>query len=98
MAVTVVARNMEYWLTHIKAHIESGTSKETIWSFPMLLKGVAYIEDASAESVCMFARSSALANSARRAHWPKTCQGDIASKVKHFGVPLSGDLLFSSDL
>lgn len=99
MAVTVVARNMEYWLTQIKAHIEAGTPKETILaSFPMLLKGVAYIADASAESVRMSARSSALTNSARRALWLKTWQGDSASKVKLCGIPLTGDLLFGPGL
>lgn len=90
MAMTVVARNMEYWLTQIKAHIEAGTPKETILSsFPTLLKGVAYMADASAESVRMSARSSALANSARRALWLKTWQGDTGSKSKLCGIPLT---------
>lgn len=89
---------MEYWLTHTKVHIASGTSKEKILYFPMLLTGVAYIADASVESVRMSARSSALANSARRALWLKTCQGDSASRVKRCGVPITGDLLFSSRL
>lgn len=99
MASTVVARNMEYWLTQIKAHIEAGTPKETILSsFPMLLKGIAYLADASAESVRMSARSAALSNSARRALWLKTWQGDTASKVKLCGIPLTGDLLFGPGL
>lgn len=62
MAVTVVARNVEFWLTQIQAHIEEGTPKEQISSFPTLLKGIAYIADASAESVRMAVRSSALTN------------------------------------
>ncbi|PIO30776.1 hypothetical protein AB205_0160780, partial [Aquarana catesbeiana] len=99
MAVTVVVHNMEHWLTHIKAHIEAGTAKETILSsFPMLLKGVAYIADASAESVRMSAGSSALANSVNRALWLKNWQGDNALKIK-LAEPLSWeDLLFGLDL
>lgn len=98
-AVKVVARNMEYWLTQIKAHIKAGTPKEKILSsFPMLLRGVAYIADASAESVSMSARSSVLANLARRALWLKTWQGVNVSKVNICGIPLTGDLLFGPDL
>ncbi|XP_073471260.1 extracellular calcium-sensing receptor-like [Aquarana catesbeiana] len=99
MAATVVARNMEYWLTQIRAHIEAGTPKEMILtSFPMLLKGVAHIADALAESVRMSSRSAALTNSARKALWLKTWQGDSASKVKLCGIPLTGDLSFRPGL
>lgn len=89
----MVAQNLEHWLTQIQAYVEAGTAKETILSFfPMLLKGVAYIADASVESVRMSA------NSARRALWLKTWQGDSASKVKLCGIPLTGDLLFGPGL
>lgn len=99
MAVTVVAHNLEHWLSQIQAHIEAGTAKETILSsFPTILRGVAYIADASAESVCMSVRNAALANSARRALWLKMWPGDSASKVKLCRVPLMGDLLFGPDL
>ena len=99
MAATVVARNMEHWLTQLKAHIEAGTPKETVLaSFTTLLSGIAYLADASAESIRMSARSSALSNSARRALWLKTWQGDNASKVKLCGIPLTGDLLFGPGL
>ena len=99
MAATVVARNLEHWLLQIKAHIEAGTPKETILSsFPTLLSGVRYLADASAESIRMSARSAALSNSARRALWLKTWQGDSASKVKLCGIPLTGDLLFGPGL
>lgn len=64
----------------------------------MLLRGLAYVANSSAESVRMSARSSALANSARRALWLKTWQGDIASTVKLCGIPLTGDLLFGPGL
>lgn len=59
--VTVVARNMEFWFTQIQAHTEGGTPKEQILSsFPTLLKGISSFADASAESLRMAARSSAL--------------------------------------
>ena len=99
MAATVVARNLEHWLTQVKAHIESDTPKETLLaSFPTLINGVKYLADASAESIRMSARASALSNSARRALWLKTWQGDSASKVKLCGIPLTGDLLFGPGL
>ncbi|XP_040203676.1 uncharacterized protein LOC120935688 [Rana temporaria] len=59
LAVTVVARNLEHWLSKIQEHIEADTDKDTILaSFPTILKGVAYIADASAESVRMSASLS----------------------------------------
>ena len=99
MAVTVVARNMEFWLNHLQTHIEEETVKEQILSsFPTIMRGIAYIADASAELVRMAARSSALANSTRRALWLKTWQGDCASKTKLCGIPFTGDLLFGPGL
>lgn len=64
----------------------------------MLLKVVRYMADASAESIRMSARSSALINSPRRALWLKTWSGDLASKVKLCGIPFTGDLLFGPEL
>lgn len=54
--------------------------------------------DVSAETVRMFARSSALVISARRALWVKTCSGDSASKVKLCELPFEGDLVFGPSL
>lgn len=73
MASTVVARNLECWIETLKRHIEACTSrKELLESFPLMLKAVKYMADASAESVKMSVSSSALVNSARRAIWLKT--------------------------
>lgn len=63
-------------------------------SFLILFKTVGYIADASAESARMAARSSALANSARRALWLKAWSGDAASKSRLCSLPIHGDLLF----
>ncbi|XP_077319390.1 uncharacterized protein LOC143941218 isoform X2 [Lithobates pipiens] len=99
MAATVVARNLECWVEKLKSHIEAGTPrKDLLESFPLILNAVKYMADASAESVKLAARSSALVNSARRAVWLKTWSGDTASKVKLCGLPFSGDLLFGPDL
>lgn len=99
MAATVVARNLECWLEQLKNHVVAGTSrKDLLESFPTLLKAVKYMADASAESIRMSARSSALVNSARRALWLKTWSGDSASKVKLCGIPFSGDLMFGPEL
>ena len=99
LASTVVARNLEHWLDKLKSHIEAGTPrKDLLETLPVLLKAVGYMADASAESVKMSARSSALIISARRALWVKTWSGDAASKVKLCGLPFEGDLVFGSGL
>ncbi|PIN88341.1 hypothetical protein AB205_0081150 [Aquarana catesbeiana] len=99
MASTVVARNLEHWLEQLKAHIEAGTPrKDLLETLPVLMRAVGYIADASAESVRMSARSSALINSTRRALWVKTWTGDTASKTKLCGLPFEGDLVFGPGL
>lgn len=99
MASTVVARNLEHWLEQLKIHIEAGTPrKDLLDTLPVLSKAVGYIADASAESIRMSARSTALINSARRALWVKTWTGDTASKTKLCGLPFEGDLVFGPGL
>ncbi|XP_040189524.1 lamina-associated polypeptide 2-like [Rana temporaria] len=99
MASTVVTRNLECWVEKLKGHIEAGTHrKDLLDSFPLILNAIKYMADASAESIKMAARSSALVNSARRAVWLKTWSGDTASKIKLCGIPFSGDFLFGPDL
>ena len=99
MAATVVARNLECWVEKLKNHVEAGTPrKDLLESFPLILKAIKYLADASAESIKMAARSAALVNSVRRAVWLKTWSGDTPSKVKLCGLPFSGDLLFGQDL
>ena len=99
MATTCVARNLEYWVDQLKAHIEADSPKQDILdSFSTIAAAVAYMADASAEAIKFSARSAALANSARRALWLKTWPGDAASKSKLCGIPFSGDLLFDPEL
>lgn len=99
LATTYMAKNLEFRLTQILAHLKSGSPREELTdSFPMLFKVVAYIADASAKSVHMSAGSSALANSARRALKLKTLRGDSATKLQLCGLPITGDLLFGPEL
>lgn len=99
MATTCISRNLEYWVNQLKAHIIADSPKQEILdSFSTLSAAVAYVSDASAESIRMTAKAAALANSVRRALWLKTWQGDTASKNKLCGVPFLGDLLFGPDL
>lgn len=99
MAMTCVSRNMEFWLNQLKTHIIADSPKQEILdSFPTLIAAVAYISDASADSIRMSARSGALTIAARRALWLKTWPGDAASKNKLCGVPFLGDQLFGPDL
>lgn len=59
----VVMRNLECWVEQLKGHVEAGTSrKDLLEFFPTLLNAIGYMADASAESIGMSARSSALIN------------------------------------
>lgn len=100
LATTYVDRNPEFSLGPLLAHLEAGSPREELVDsfFPRLFKAVAYIADASVESVPMSARSSVLANSVRRALWFKTWSRDAASKLRLCRLPISGDLLFGSEL
>ena len=99
LAATCVARNLECWLNQLQAHITAGTSRQQILkSFPLLMKAVGFLADASSESVKLAARSAALVNAARRSVWLKTWTGDAASKLKLCGLPFSGDHLFGPGL
>lgn len=99
LATTCVARNLEFWLAHLKGHLESGSSREElVESFSTLVKAVGYVADASAESIRLSARTSALVNCARRALWLKSWSGDVASKLRLCSIPVDGDLLFGPEL
>lgn len=73
LATTCVARNLEFWLSQLQAHLESGSPREALVEcLPIIFKAVAFIADASAESVQMSGSSSALVKCARRAFWLKS--------------------------
>lgn len=53
--------------------------------FPLLFKAVGFLADASADSVKLAARSSALVSATKSAVWLMTWTGDEASKLKLCG-------------
>lgn len=62
LATTCIARNLEFPLTQLKSHLESGSPREVLVdSSPLLFQVVAFISDTLAESFQMLARSLALA-------------------------------------
>lgn len=54
--------------------------------------------DAAVETVRTATKSAALLNSARRALWVKTWDGDHTSKTRLCGLPFEGSLLFGTGL
>lgn len=67
-------------------------------SLLVLQKAVSYVGDASVKGVRCSARTSALANSACRALWLKSWQGDVHSKLRLCAIPFSGNLMFGQEL
>lgn len=99
LASTCIARHLELWLSQIQTHLSAGTSREQInKSFPLLFQAIGFLADSSAEAVRMAARTSALANTARRSLWLKTWSGDVTSKSRLCGLPFTGDHLFGPGL
>lgn len=99
LATTCVAPNLEFWLSQLLAHLQSGSPREEFMdSFPILFKVVGYIADASTESVQMSARTSAMAVLARRAFRLKFWSGDATYKSRLCSLPVQGDLLFGPEL
>lgn len=72
--------------------------QQILKSFPLLFRAVGFLADASAESVKLAARFSALVNSTCRALWLKTCMGDLASKLRLWSLPFSGNHPFGPGL
>lgn len=83
-----MARNLDRWLSQLQSYLLAVTSRQQILKPFLLLFKVGYLVDASAESVKLAARCTALVNSARRALWLKTLTGDLASKLQSVQHPL----------
>lgn len=61
MTSTVVPRNLEHWLEQFKIQIKAGPScKDLLDTLPVWQSAIGCMADASAESIRMSARSSAL--------------------------------------
>lgn len=70
-------------------------SKEVLDSLDVVGSAVAYLADATVRTT---AKSGGLLNSARRALWVKTWDGDSSSKNRLCGLPFTGSLLFGTSL
>ncbi|XP_069600694.1 uncharacterized protein [Ranitomeya imitator] len=96
---TCVARSMHRWLGQLEEHLSSGTPREDILaSLPIFQKATGFLADASAESVRVTARSSALSNSVRRALWLRSWSGDMTSKMRLCSIPFKGKYMFGPAL
>ncbi|XP_068127180.1 lamina-associated polypeptide 2-like [Hyperolius riggenbachi] len=94
-----VARNLDKWVRGLQERLEEGTPHARILeSLPVIIKSIAFLADAATESLRAAAKTAALINSARRAVWLNTWQGDVTSKQKLCGMAFQGDLLFGRDL
>lgn len=99
IASTCTARTLLIWLTQLQDLLENDTPREElIKTIPTLTRAAAFLADASAETVRISSRTTALLNSARRALWLKSWGGDAPSKNRLCGIPFTGDLLFGPEL
>lgn len=80
-------------------HVSHTTkSKQIIDFLEVIGRAVAYLTDAAVGTVHTTVKSTALLNSARRALWVKTWDGDHTSKTQLYGLPFEGFLLFGTGL
>ncbi|XP_077323067.1 uncharacterized protein LOC143956755 [Lithobates pipiens] len=99
LASACIARNADMWISKLIDHIsQTSKSKEVLDSLEVVGSAVAYLADAAVETVRTTAKSAALLNSARRALWVKTWDGDGSSKTRLCGLPFEGSLLFGAGL
>lgn len=99
LASACIARNADTWVCKLMDHVSrTSKSKEVLDSLEVIGNAVAYLADAAVETVRTTAKTGALLNSARRALWVKTWDGDSSSKTHLCGLPFEGTLLFGAGL
>ncbi|XP_077116926.1 uncharacterized protein LOC143773335 [Ranitomeya variabilis] len=90
---TCTARSLLVWTEQLEEQIRSGASRNTILSkIPLMKDAVAFLADASVDSLRLTARSAGLVNTARRALWLKNWKGDAQAKAKLCAIPCQGEL------
>ncbi|XP_069615747.1 lamina-associated polypeptide 2, isoforms alpha/zeta-like [Ranitomeya imitator] len=95
VAATCTARSLMVWLGHLEDQLKDKVPRsEILSSMPMIQDAAAFLSDASADSVRLAARSSALSNAARRALWIKCWPGDLQARSRLCGIPCEGVHLF----
>ncbi|XP_044150559.1 lamina-associated polypeptide 2, isoforms alpha/zeta-like [Bufo gargarizans] len=99
LAATSVSRSLKKWLTQLESLLKGGSTYGDLKdSFPLLIKAVDFLSDATAESVRIAAKASGLAVVARRSLWLKSWSDEVSSKLKLCTLPFHGNLLFGEDL
>ncbi|XP_069833883.1 lamina-associated polypeptide 2, isoforms alpha/zeta-like [Dendropsophus ebraccatus] len=99
VASTSVGRSVKLWLEELESNIREGTPREDLLkAFPTIFGAVDFMTDASADTLRLAARATAVSNSARRAIWVKDWKGEAASKSKLCALPCQGELLFGPAL
>ncbi|XP_077149337.1 uncharacterized protein LOC143811475 [Ranitomeya variabilis] len=93
IASTCTARSLLVWTEQLEEQIRGGASRNTILSkIPLMKDAVAFLADASVDSLRLTARSAGLVNTARRALWLKNWKGDAQAKAKLCAIPCQGEL------
>ncbi|XP_077110328.1 uncharacterized protein LOC143766492 [Ranitomeya variabilis] len=89
---TCTARSLLVWMEQLEEQIRGRTSRESILpKFPLIKEAVAFLADASVDSLRLAARSAGLVNTARRALWLKNWKGDAQAKAKLCAIPCQGE-------
>ncbi|XP_077118747.1 uncharacterized protein LOC143774862 [Ranitomeya variabilis] len=79
-------------MEQLEEQIRGRTSRESILpKFPLIKEAVAFLADASVDSLRLAARSAGLVNTARRALWLKNWKGDAQAKAKLCAIPCQGE-------
>ncbi|XP_069616902.1 lamina-associated polypeptide 2, isoforms alpha/zeta-like [Ranitomeya imitator] len=95
IAATCTARSLMVWLGHLEDQLRDKVPRsEILSSMSTIQDAAAFLSDASADSVRLAARSSALSNAARRALWIKCWPGDLQARTKLCSIPCEGAHLF----
>ncbi|XP_077105507.1 uncharacterized protein LOC143764147 [Ranitomeya variabilis] len=96
---TCTARSLLVWMEQLEEQIRGRTSRESILpKIPLIKEAIAFLADASVDSLRLAARSAGLLNTARRALWLKNWKGDAQARAKLCAIPCQGEFLFGKTL
>lgn len=99
IATSCTTRSALKWMDTLKANIVGGAPrKELLDALETIQKATEYVADGLIDSLRLTANSSAAVNTARRAVWLRTWDGDLASKQRLCALPCNGERLFGEAL
>ncbi|XP_077137263.1 uncharacterized protein LOC143799323 [Ranitomeya variabilis] len=91
VAGTCTARSVMVWVAQLEEQLKTKVPRDKLLdSLSQIREGVAYLADASVDSLKLAARSAGLSNAARRALWLKTWKGDAQARAKLCTIPCRG--------